>query len=242
MDSLAAVPFVYDHDGDGDLDLLVGNIQGRVILIPNEGTPRKFAFNGSKRRALEAGGSPVKVEGDSGPVIADWDGDGLPDLLVGSGDGSVWWYRNAGKKGAPEYAAGAALLPKSSRGYDKPVKHGGAPESPGFRTKVHVVDWNGDGLADLLVGDIWYEAPAPLKLTPEQKARRDELRTRQVELNTEYSKLYRDLGAKFETDERAKKIGEEMQKIYSELSPLDPHPTPRGSVWLYLREKPASAK
>jgi len=242
MDSLAAVPFVYDHDGDGDLDLLVGNIQGGVLLIPNEGTAKKFSFNGSKRRPLEAGGKPVKVEGDSGPVIADWDGDGLPDLLVGSGDGSVWWYRNTGKKGAPDYAAGRELLPKSSRGYDKPVKHGEAPESPGFRTKVHVTDWNGDGLADLLVGDIWYEAAAPVKLTPEQTARRDELKKKQTELNREYSKLYEELGAKFGTDERAKKIGEEMQKIYTELSPLDPHPTPRGSVWLYLREKAVATK
>jgi hypothetical protein len=242
MDSLAAVPFVYDHDGDGDLDLLVGNIQGRVILIPNEGTSKKFSFDGSKRRALEAGGSPVKVEGDSDPVIADWDGDGRPDLVVGSGDGSVWWFRNTGKKGAPDYAEGAAILPKSARGYDKPVKHGGAPESPGFRTKVHVTDWNGDGLADLLVGDIWYEAAAPIKLTPEQTARRDELKKRQTELNTEYSKLYQELGEKFNDNARAREIGPEMQKIYKELSPLDPHPTPRGSVWLYLREKPVATK
>jgi len=29
------------------------------------------------------------TQGDSQPVVADWDGDGLLDLIVGCGDGSV---------------------------------------------------------------------------------------------------------------------------------------------------------
>lgn len=37
MDSLAASPWLVDWDGDQDLDLLVGNIAGHVILIENEG-------------------------------------------------------------------------------------------------------------------------------------------------------------------------------------------------------------
>ena len=33
-----------DWDGDGVIDLLVGDIGGNVYLVPNEGTPQKWAF------------------------------------------------------------------------------------------------------------------------------------------------------------------------------------------------------
>lgn len=238
MDSLAAVPFAFDMDGDGDLDLLVGNISGRVILIPNEGTAKKPAYDRDRRRALEAGGKAIQVGGDAGPVVADWDQDGLADLLVGAGDGAVHFFRNTGSKAEPKFADGVLLLPASKGGYSAPVKRGAAPESPGARTKVHVADWNGDGLVDLLVGDLWYEEGAELKLTDDQKKRRDELKKKQQELYDEADKLYEKLGEEgAEKDERVKKINQELGSIYTELSKLESHPTPRGSVWVCLRKK-----
>src|SRR5687767_13231682 len=33
-----------DWDGDGDLDLIVGEIGGHVYLVPNEGTAKAYAF------------------------------------------------------------------------------------------------------------------------------------------------------------------------------------------------------
>src|SRR5262249_12849400 len=87
-------------DGDGELDLIVGEIGGTVSLVPNEGTAKAYRFG--KDRALQAGGQPLKVEGDAGPFVADWDGDGKPDLLVGAGDGSVTFFRNAGTSREPK--------------------------------------------------------------------------------------------------------------------------------------------
>ncbi len=237
LDSLAAAPFAFDMDGDGDLDLLVGNIAGRVILIPNEGSKEKPSFDARKRRALEAGDTAIKVPGgDSGPVIADWDQDGMPDLLVGAGDGSVLFYRNEGSRAQPTYAKGREILPKSTGGYSNPVAAGGAPEGPGARTKLCVTDWNGDGLPDLLVGDLWYQRPPELKLTPEETKRRDELKARQTELSSQYSERYRQLEKGGREDETLKKLSEEMTKLYQELSKLDPRSSPHGSVWLYLRK------
>src|SRR5262245_37477580 len=62
-----------DWDGDGVLDLIVGEISGKVYLVPNEGTKTKWAFG--KERQLMAGGKPLVVPGDAGPFVCDWDGD-----------------------------------------------------------------------------------------------------------------------------------------------------------------------
>lgn len=229
-DSLASAPFAWDYDGDGDLDLLVGNISGRVILIPNEGSATRPSFNRANRRAVEAGGRAIEVKGDAGPTVADWDGDGTPDLLVGAGDGAVTFFRNAGKKGNPEFADGAVLIPPSKAGYQNPAEPGKAPAGPGTRTKLCVTDWNGDGRADLLVGDLWYGVDVELKLAKEQIARRDELRKRREEIIEKYRKAASDGGKPSE------ELLKELRELGTELSKLESRPKPRGSVWLFLRE------
>ena len=77
---------------------------------------------GAPARVLD-GAAPIDVAGGHAtPAFLDWDGDGLPDLLVGQFDGGkLRLYRNRGKKGAPrfegfeEVAAGgaAASVPTS---------------------------------------------------------------------------------------------------------------------------------
>ena len=76
----ASAVHAVDWDGDGKIDLLVGDIGGNVYLLPNEGTREKYAFG--KERQLTAGGKPLRVNGDAGPFACDWDGDGKIDLLV----------------------------------------------------------------------------------------------------------------------------------------------------------------
>jgi len=57
---------------------------------------------------IEAAGKPIDTEiGHAAPFVGDFDGDGVPDLLVGQfGTGKLWIYHNQGTAAAPKLAAG----------------------------------------------------------------------------------------------------------------------------------------
>ncbi|MFC1543701.1 FG-GAP repeat domain-containing protein [Gemmatimonadota bacterium] len=149
--SSASVPFAVDWDRDGDLDLAVGDIRGRVHFVRNESGDGSLSLGGDE--LVEAEGEQIACgQGDAGPVVADWDGDGTLDLILGTGEGSVLLYRNTVRQGPPRLLAPTVLVPPSS------LKPGNEPSSdaspaPGIRAKVCVDDWNGDGRLDLIVGD-----------------------------------------------------------------------------------------
>ena len=231
MDSLAASPALVDWDADGDQDLLVGNISGRVILILNEGDAKSPAFGA--KRALQAAGQDVQVPGgDAGPEIADWDGDGLWDVLIGAGDGSVWLFRNEGKRAAPALAAGTKLLP-GIEWEQSTLDAGAEPTRPGVRAKCSVADWNRDGRPDLLVGDfLTIRRPEPL-LTEEQIAERDRLRAEREALSGSHPG---------DDDEAAvREWSEKYQKVDEALRPLEAGNAMHGFVWVYLRRDAAQA-
>ena len=95
-------PFSVDWDDDGDEDLICGNTAGYIAFIENLGggaTPRW-----ARPRYLEAGGEVFRVlAGPNGSIqgpceakwgyttlsVADWDHDGLLDLVVNSIWGKV---------------------------------------------------------------------------------------------------------------------------------------------------------
>ncbi len=149
-----------DWDGDGDVDLLVGARHGEVFLLRNNGTRKKAKFARPER--LEAGGAPLKTpHGDAGPHAADWDGDGDVDLLVGDDRGSVILFKNVGTRKVPRLAQGVVLLPgKGGRFVEKRCR---TNEMCAMRAKPWVVDWNGDGAMDLLVGD-FHDHRVPQKM------------------------------------------------------------------------------
>jgi hypothetical protein len=256
--------FAVDWRGTGRLDLLVGNMRGDLYLLPNDGTNAKPAY-GTPRK-LEAGGRPIRGphHGDSQPIAVDWDGDGLLDLIVGWGDGSVVWYRNVGSRTEPKLAKGVTLVPAAP----PPNYDDNAPPSrdtkPGVRAKVCVVDWNGDGRLDLLVGDfggIYGTRPSlseqDQKIEQEANRKMQELQKQMRPFYDEYAKRLKasaqgDKSAQARRERQQKALEvvnqKEFQALQKEMQQVTeivrkfrrPH-VHQGHVWLYLRKPTVSA-
>jgi len=156
-------PQLVDFDADGIQDMVMGTFEGVVFLV-----------RGSKEGFLEPeyvhdqGGNTILLssfwnhdtdkwekanrspKGERHPqdhqisaVAVDWDDDGDLDLLLGAKEGRLYLRRNDGKPGAPRFALHNELLAFAD---------GEDLEVPGGLTAPRLVDWNADGLFDLVCG------------------------------------------------------------------------------------------
>ena len=131
-----------DLDGDGDLDLITGASNGRVRLYRNVGSASEARFETEARGTptaedlafAEEIGVPDDVGQDSAPALADLDGDGDLDLVIGTAEGALLTYQNVGTEAAPAFHQ-AASVPAGRR-----------------RTVPVLGDLTGDGRPDLLAG------------------------------------------------------------------------------------------
>jgi hypothetical protein len=132
------VPQVVDWNGDSKKDLLLGSGEGTLSLYLNEGTDRSPVFSSPK--PVEADGAPLDVGSFAAPFVADWNGDGKQDILIGDGDGYIHLYLDVSTGNGPKLIATGLVKVNDER---IAVDGAAAP---------FLVDWNNDGRKDLLVG------------------------------------------------------------------------------------------
>ncbi len=167
-----ATPAVYDWDGDGDLDILCGNTAGYIEYFENLSGPGVEFPRWAAPVRLEVDGQPFRImAGQNGSIqgpaeakwgysclsVADWDHDGLPDLIVNGIWGRVSWLKNVGTRTEPRLAAAEPIKVDWPAGPPKPAWTWWQPQAgelvTQWRTTPLALDWTGNGLTDLVVLD-----------------------------------------------------------------------------------------
>lgn len=94
---LGAYPAFGDLDGDGDKDMLLGDVTGDLIYYKNMGgSPSNFVFQTAFYQSIDSGSNSM-------PQIIDVDRDGKLDLLIGYRKGVLFYYRNTGTVNNPVF-------------------------------------------------------------------------------------------------------------------------------------------
>ncbi|WP_145035150.1 FG-GAP repeat domain-containing protein [Caulifigura coniformis] len=168
-----ATPVGCDWDGDGDIDIVSGNTAGYIEFFENLSGPKVEAPQWAAPVRLEADGRTFRVmAGPNGSIqgpaeakwgyttlnVADWDHDGLPDIVFNSIWGKVQWLKNVGTRTAPKLAAPKTIEVEWTGSTPKPAWMWWTPEGKElvtqWRTTPVVHDFTGDGLVDLAMLDV----------------------------------------------------------------------------------------
>jgi hypothetical protein len=167
-----ATPVGFDWDGDGDTDLISGNTAGYIEIFRNLSGPGKAEPVWAAPEKLRTDLGLLRIQaGPNGSIqgpaeakwgyttlsLADWDHDGLPDIIFNSILGHVHWLKNIGSRQEPRFSVPEPIAvewngpqPRLAWGWLK-------PDGPGlltqWRTTPLAVDFNGDQLTDLVMLD-----------------------------------------------------------------------------------------
>lgn len=174
-------PVSIDWDDDGDEDIIAGNTAGYIGFIENAGLVQGMP-QWKAPVLLQSAGETIRVQAGyngsiQGPAeakwgyttlsVADWDGDGLKDIIINSIWGRIQWFRNIGKKGSPVLDKIAAVKIDWQHTAPKQPKWNWFKADQQelvtqWRTTPYAYDWNKDGLMDLVMLDhegylAWFE-------------------------------------------------------------------------------------
>lgn len=156
-----SMPCLADWNNDGLIDVLCGDSLGKIQLLVNEGTHGNPLFN--EMVYLQDFYGDLDPGMRVSPAVADLNRDGKKDLIVGEYGGKIHYYENIGTDEEPSFFTWECLY---ADGTVIDVEH---------YSRISVVDWNNDGVIDILSGNrnftgtpkctVWlFECIGPLSL------------------------------------------------------------------------------
>lgn len=134
---LNVYPALKDLDSDGDYDLVMGRDVQTMLYYKNTGTKESPVWSASS--SLVSGietTSYWKV-----PALCDLDGDGKIDLIYGTADGPLYFYKNIGTTTAPQFQRNTSYFQIT--------------RIDGGASTTSLADFDHDGDLDLLSGDYY---------------------------------------------------------------------------------------
>lgn len=148
-----ATVLTYDHDEDGDKDLIFGNISFECLSMLTNGGNADKAWMTAQDTIFPSYDTIVALANFPAAFLVDFDNDGKKDLLVspnnpavGEDRHCVWFYKNTASTGYHfEWQTDEALI---NRMFDI-----------GTASHPTIADVNGDGLLDIVTGNNGYFIP-----------------------------------------------------------------------------------
>lgn len=164
-----SVPVVTDWNGDGNKDMILA-ASNTMQYYENLGTDSKPVWNWPTD--MKAGDMIISLRaGEDGSIqgieelcwqynnaeVADWDADGLKDLIVSGIRGEHVFFKNIGTKTEPRLQRGQLIKVNWDGKHLYPSWNSFTPQPDSlvtvWRTRPVVIDWNGDGLMDYVTLD-----------------------------------------------------------------------------------------
>src|SRR5688500_10692292 len=152
------VPVSVDWDRDSNIDLVVGDEDGRVAWIRNTGKQDNHmpVFESPVYFKQEA--QNLKFGALVTPVSVDWDDDGDDDIVAGNSAGHLAFIENIHAGDPPRWAPPVLLMAQGEVIRIQAGNNGsiqGPAEAKWGYTTLSVADWDSDGLKDIIFNSIW---------------------------------------------------------------------------------------